>query len=360
MLLMLGLDLICLEALGLHNCFVEFMGFGIPGRSPILASLSLSNRSIDITILQGNVCLGFKFRVMRQVVPNKSPKIRCIPIVVTILDRPDRSRSNFSCSSFVGSPFLSSRMTSRPSVQASYKKLKGTLSVKPTQLEWIPTPGQSSAAPVFISIGLIRSNPVPSSSNLLDLQATPAHNPKVMIKLFVSQNPSQEPVASVFSFTSADARQDCNTIKEAIQVAIAERNRPKTVADVLKEGEEGLLRNTDLQMSLLKQDVDLSRMFMALVIEGKQLTEEQFWRARVVHCFQLGCLMCSICYGPMLLNGLNRGVRIMYFRCSSRKLRMGRRKLVCLLTEYGIFSSNIRLLREFMMRTFQRSATINV
>jgi hypothetical protein len=188
-------------------------------------------------------------------------------------------------------------MTSRPSVQASYKKLKGTLSVKPTQLEWIPTPGQSSAAPVFISIGLIRSNPVTSCSNVLDLQATPAHNPKVMIKVFVSQNPSQEPVASVFSFTSADARQDCNTIKEAIQVAIAERNRPKTVADVLKEGEEGLLRNTDLQMSLLKQDVELSRMFMALVIEGKQLTEEQFWRARVVFCFPLGCLMVAYVTG---------------------------------------------------------------
>lgn len=176
-------------------------------------------------------------------------------------------------------------MTSRPSVQASYKKLKGTLTVQPTQLEWFPTPSQSSAAPVIILIGLIRSNPVATDySNPLDLQATPAHNPKVMIKVFVSQNPAQEPVASVFSFTSANARQDCNVIKEAIQVAIAERNRPKTVADVLKEGEEGLLKNTDLQMSLLKQDVELSRMFMALVIEGKQLTEEQFWRARVV-CF---------------------------------------------------------------------------
>lgn len=200
---------------------------------------------------------------------------------MTILDRPVR---DFCTHSSHPAPLdLHPWMTSRPSVQASYKKLKGTLTVKPTQLEWIPTPGQSSAAPVIILIGLIRSNPVATGcSNTLDLQATPAHNPKVMIKVFVSQNPAQEPVASVFSFTSANARQDCNVIKEAIQVAIAERNRPKTVADVLKEGEEGLLRNTDLQMSLLKQDVELSRMFMALVIEGKQLTEEQFWRARVV------------------------------------------------------------------------------
>jgi hypothetical protein len=108
-----------------------------------------------------------------------------------------------------------------------------------------------------------------------------------MIKVFVSQNPNQEPVASVFTFTSGNARADCDAIKEAIQTAIAERNRPKTVADVLKEGEEGLLRNTDLHMSLLKQDVELSRMFKALVIEGKQLTAEQFWRARVVwdDCF---------------------------------------------------------------------------
>ena len=78
MLLMLGLDLICLEALGLHNCFVEFMRFGIPGRSPILASLSLSNRSIDITNFARKCFLGFGFRVMRQVVPNKGPKIICI------------------------------------------------------------------------------------------------------------------------------------------------------------------------------------------------------------------------------------------------------------------------------------------
>jgi hypothetical protein len=49
-------------------------------------------------------------------------------------------------------------MTSRAAVQASYKKLKGTVAVKPNQLEWIPTPGQSSAAPVTIAIGLIRSN----------------------------------------------------------------------------------------------------------------------------------------------------------------------------------------------------------
>jgi len=117
---------------------------------------------------------------------------------------------------------------------------------------------------------------------ILDLQATPAHNPKVMIKVFVSKDPGQEPVPSVFTFTSGNARQDCDVIKEAIQVAIAERNRPKTVADVLTEGEEGLLRNTDLQMSLLKQDAELRTMFRALVIEGKQLTDQQFWRARVV------------------------------------------------------------------------------
>lgn len=104
-----------------------------------------------------------------------------------------------------------------------------------------------------------------------------------MIKVFVAQNPQQDPVAIVFSFTSPNARADCDTIKEAIQQAIAERNnRPKTVADVLRDGEEGLLRNTELQMALLKQDVELSRMFRTLVIDGKQLTAEQFWRARVV------------------------------------------------------------------------------
>jgi hypothetical protein len=103
-----------------------------------------------------------------------------------------------------------------------------------------------------------------------------------MIIVFVSQNPAQEPVASVFTFNSEHAREDCDTIQEALKIATAERNRPKTVADILKEGEEALLRNTDVQMSLLKQDMELSKIFRALVIEG-QLTPEQFWRARVVH-----------------------------------------------------------------------------
>ncbi len=102
-----------------------------------------------------------------------------------------------------------------------------------------------------------------------------------MIKVFVSQDPAQEPVASVFTFTSANARADCDAIQEAIKAATAERNKPKTVADILKEGEEGLLKNTDVQMSLLKQDVGLSKMFRTMVIEG-QLPAEQFWRARVV------------------------------------------------------------------------------
>jgi hypothetical protein len=102
-----------------------------------------------------------------------------------------------------------------------------------------------------------------------------------MIKVFVSQNPSQEPVSNVFTFTSANAREDCDAVQEAIKNATAERNRPKTVADILKEGEEGLLRNTEVQMSLLKQDAELSKMFRELVIDGP-LNDEQFWRARVV------------------------------------------------------------------------------
>ena len=109
-----------------------------------------------------------------------------------------------------------------------------------------------------------------------------------MIKVFVSQTPQQEPVASVFTFTSATARQDCESIQEALKLATAERNKPKTVAEILKDGEDALLRNTDIQVSLLKQDVELSKIFRALVIEG-QLTPEQFWRARVV---QQGLMPC--------------------------------------------------------------------
>ena len=102
-----------------------------------------------------------------------------------------------------------------------------------------------------------------------------------MIKIFVSENPNEEPVATVFTLTSATARADCDSIQELIKQATAERARPKTVADILKDGEEGLLRNTEVQMSLLKRDNDLSKMFRNLVVEGP-LSAEQFWRARVV------------------------------------------------------------------------------
>ena len=108
-----------------------------------------------------------------------------------------------------------------------------------------------------------------------------------MIKIFVSQNPAQEPVASVFTFTSANAREDCDIIQEAIKTATTERNKPKTVADILREGEEGLLRNQDVQMSLLKQDAELSKMFHSMVVEGP-LNGEQFWRARLVWPFWCG------------------------------------------------------------------------
>jgi len=70
-------------------------------------------------------------------------------------------------------------------------------------------------------------------------------------------------------------------IQESIKLATAERNKPKTVADILKEGEEGLLKDTELQQSLLRQDSDLRQIFTDLVIP-KLITAEQFWRARVV------------------------------------------------------------------------------
>ena len=62
---------------------------------------------------------------------------------------------------FWGKSQLWPLVMSRPSVSASYKKLKGILSVTSAQVEWIPTPGQSSATPVTIPVGLIRRIPYP-------------------------------------------------------------------------------------------------------------------------------------------------------------------------------------------------------
>jgi hypothetical protein len=144
-----------------------------------------------------------------------------------------------------------------------------------------------------------------------------------MIKVFVSQNPTQEPVASVFTFTSSNAREDCDSIQESLKIAMTERNKPKTVADILKEGEDGLLRDTDLQIGLLKQDTELSEMFRALVIEG-QLAPEQFWRARVVN--RVYGFNNSICCVLMRLNGYNKKVLIMSLPSLNRKLKMERLK----------------------------------
>jgi hypothetical protein len=114
-----------------------------------------------------------------------------------------------------------------------------------------------------------------------------------MIKVFVSQSPSQEPVANIFTFTSATAREDCDAIQEALKIAMAAHSRPKTVTDILKEGEEGLLRDTNLQMELLKRDRDLTTMFTTMVIEG-QLAPEQFWRARVVCSLYVGITIAFV------------------------------------------------------------------
>jgi transcription initiation factor TFIIH subunit 1 len=103
-----------------------------------------------------------------------------------------------------------------------------------------------------------------------------------MIKVFVSENPADEPIPSIFTFTNpTTARTDCDTIQEAIKTATADRSStPKSVADILKDGEPALLANTDLQMSLLKADAELTKLFRNLVMEGP-LSAEQFWRARV-------------------------------------------------------------------------------
>jgi hypothetical protein len=47
-------------------------------------------------------------------------------------------------------------MSRRPLVQASCKKLPGTLAVSAAHLEWTPAAGQSTAALVTIPIGHIR------------------------------------------------------------------------------------------------------------------------------------------------------------------------------------------------------------
>lgn len=145
-----------------------------------------------------------------------------------------------------------------------------------------------------------------------DLQQTPANNPKVMLKIFSQQSPTEgaaegTAVQYVFSFTSgANARPEADAIKEALSTAIQAQKAAQTpvgagdgapaamaIANAVTssgkkawEDDDQLKGDAELQQSLLKADPTLQKMFMESLhtkpeaISSAQFMR-QFWSARI-------------------------------------------------------------------------------
>ena len=109
-----------------------------------------------------------------------------------------------------------------------------------------------------------------------------------MIRLIVTEEGSDSQTTHSFQFISADARNECETLKEALRVAIANRAAldgnaantppPSRPADPLSA--EALTSNIELQQSLLRNDKRMQQKFQETVIAGT-LSSQQFWLSRI-------------------------------------------------------------------------------
>ena len=150
---------------------------------------------------------------------------------------------------------------------------------------------------------------------MLDLQQTPANNPKVMLKIFTQTQGASTPETHVFSFTSTTAaRSEADAIKDALSrsiqaakvgsglpnapgganasssamaIASAVSSTPGQGGDLAAIYDDGkLVSDVELQQSLLKSNPSLSKVFMESLrtkpdaISNFQFTN-QFWTNRV-------------------------------------------------------------------------------
>jgi transcription initiation factor TFIIH subunit 1 len=142
----------------------------------------------------------------------------------------------------------------------------------------------------------------------LDLQQTPASNPKVMLRIFAANGDAQEQY--VFTFTSAtNPRGEADAIKDALSAAIQAAKTAANPAPIPGEGvsaamamanavssvgmgkpvwddDNKLKTDAELQQSLLKSDANLQRRFMeSLRTKPDTLSVaqfvSQFWSTRV-------------------------------------------------------------------------------
>ena len=200
---------------------------------------------------------------------------------------------------------------------AAYKKKDGTLAISKDgqSISWTPVAPPRSEPALKVPISTITSEyRLPRHSGwrieltwAIDIQQTPAINPKVMLKIFAQAPGTSTSETHTFTYTSPTAaRAEADTIKDALSktiqliksggaggssaamaIASAVSSTPRTGADSNAwYADEKLKKDVDLQQTLLRSNPSLSKTFMEALrtkpesISSIQFTA-QFWSTRV-------------------------------------------------------------------------------
>lgn len=186
------------------------------------------------------------------------------------------------------------------SASTEYKKQEGTLSISKDRRSILWTPPNNSNKVAAVSI---------DAAKVTNLQQTPPNKPKVILRVFVKEAASTEPVPYDFRFTSAsDARAEANVLRDVISEIIpkatdtARPNQPDasgqsaamTIAAAISGGkgnapwedDEKLIANIEVQIEILTANPELQKAFKdAQANKPETLSSiqfnRQFWSSRV-------------------------------------------------------------------------------
>ncbi|KAK4227558.1 hypothetical protein QBC38DRAFT_477271 [Podospora fimiseda] len=192
-----------------------------------------------------------------------------------------------------------------PKGRTSYKKKEGILTLTDDRqsLIWSPLPANG---PPTVSLAL---------DKILNLKQTPDTSPKVILKIIEKPKTpkEQEGQSFMFQFTSpSEARTEANALRDLLSQLLAELrggDAPKPVQPASGGAtpsakppsmrwfdDDSLKADIDLQLSLLKKDIDLAKTHSeALALKSDAISDAafntQFWSSRVgllrAHAFEL-------------------------------------------------------------------------
>ena len=155
-----------------------------------------------------------------------------------------------------------------------YKKQQGTLAISKDRRSviWTPSDGSGKVAATSIDV-----------TKVTNLQQTPPNKPRVILRIFVKESATGEPVPYDFRFTSTtDARAEANVLRDAISEIIPKAFETKTnpqnaggqsaamtIAAAISGGkgsapwedDERLIDDLEVQRDIMKVNPDLSKAF---------------------------------------------------------------------------------------------------